>query len=78
MEFVLAEIWGGSRSKKPCVFPYKVLAAGDERYFLCAAVAAVAVAVAVGLHLFLPHCNGGPKLLWVCLCVRSYRVFWNL
>ena len=27
---------------------------------------------------FLPHCNGGCKLLWVCLCVRSYRVFWNL
>ena len=28
--------------------------------------------------LFLPQCNGGLKLLWVCLCVRSYRVFWNL
>ena len=27
---------------------------------------------------FLPHCNGGFKLLWVGLCVRSYRVFWNL
>ena len=27
---------------------------------------------------FLPHCNGGFKLLWVCLCVRSYGVFWNL
>jgi hypothetical protein len=27
---------------------------------------------------FLPHCNGGFKLLWLCLCVRSYRVFWNL
>ena len=27
---------------------------------------------------FLPQCNGGLKLLWVCLCVRSYRVFWNL
>ena len=24
---------------------------------------------------FLPQCNGGFKLLWVCLCVRSYRVF---
>ena len=21
---------------------------------------------------FLPHCNGGFKLLWVCLCMRSY------
>ena len=27
---------------------------------------------------FWPHCNGGFKLLWVCLCVRGYRVFWNL
>ena len=25
-----------------------------------------------------PQCHGGFKLLWVCLCVRSYRVFWNL
>ena len=28
--------------------------------------------------LFLPHCNGGFKLLWVCLRARGYRVFWNL
>ena len=27
---------------------------------------------------FLPHCNGGFKLLWVCLRVRNQRVFWNL
>ena len=27
---------------------------------------------------FWPQCNGGFKLLWVCLRVRSYRVFWNL
>ena len=27
---------------------------------------------------FLLHCNGGFKLLWVCLCVRSHRVFWTL
>ena len=32
----------------------------------------------VGRFFFLPQCNGGFKLLWVCLCVRSYRVFWNL
>ena len=37
-----------------------------------------AVAAAVGLPGFLPHCNGGFKLPWVCLCVRSYRLFWNL
>ena len=26
----------------------------------------------------LPHCSGGFKLLWVCLCVHSCSVFWNL
>ena len=65
--------WGGSRSTKRCVFPCKVAAGDDERYLVCATGAA-----AVGLPFFLPHCNGGFKLLWVCLCVRSYRVFWNL
>ena len=65
--------WGGSRSTKPCVFPCQVAAADDERYLLCAAVAAV-----VGLPFFLPHCKGGFKLLWVCFRVRSYRVLWNL
>ena len=33
-------LWGGSRSTKPCVFPCKVAAAGDESYLVCAAVAA--------------------------------------
>ena len=56
--------WGGGRSTKPCVFPCKVAAGDDERYLVCAAVAA-----GVGLPFFLPHCNGGFKLLWVCLCV---------
>ena len=42
-----ALFWGGSRSTKPCVFPCKVAAAGDERYLVCAAVAA-----AVGLPFF--------------------------
>ena len=39
--------WGGSWSTKPCVFPCKVAAPFDERYFVCAAVA-----VAVGLSFF--------------------------
>ena len=34
-------------------------------------------AVRFGVFL-LPRCNGGLKLLWMRLCVRSYRVFWNL
>ena len=47
--------WGGSRSTKPCVFPCKVAAGDDERYLVCAAVAA-----GVGLcAFFLPRCNGG-------------------
>ena len=39
-------VWGGSRSTKPCVFPCKVAAAGDERYLVCAAGAAAVVSVA--------------------------------
>ena len=39
--------WGGSQSTKPCVFPCKVAAGDDERYLVCAAVAA-----AVGLSFF--------------------------
>ena len=31
---------------KPCIFPRKVVAAGDERYLVCAAVAAAVVFVA--------------------------------
>ena len=38
--------WGGSRSTKPCIFPCKVVAGGDERYLMCAAVAAGVVSVA--------------------------------
>ena len=30
-------LWGGSRSTKPCVFPCKVAAAGDESCLMCAA-----------------------------------------
>ena len=29
-------LWGGSRSTKPCIFPCKVAAAGDERYLVYA------------------------------------------
>ena len=32
MNVAWAMFWGGSRSTKPCVFPCKVAAAGDERY----------------------------------------------
>ena len=60
--------WGGSRSTKPCVFPCKVAAGGDERYLVCAAVAAV-----VGLSFFCAL-----KLLWVCFCLHSFMRVLNL
>ena len=40
MHVAWAMFWGGSQSTKPCVFPCKVAAAGDERYLVCAADAA--------------------------------------
>ena len=46
MNVAWAMLWGGSRSTKPCVFPCKVAAAGDERYLVCAAGAAAVVSVA--------------------------------
>ena len=58
--------WGGSRSTKPCVFPCKVAAAGDESYLVCAAVAA---GVVWFLHVF---CNDA------CSCVRSSMRFLKL
>ena len=56
-----AVCWGGSRSTKPGVFPCKVAAAGDERYLVCAAVAAAVVSCAnCSSYVF---CNE-----WLCLC----------
>ena len=68
MNVARALFWGGGRSTKLCIFLCKMAAGGDERYLLCAAGAA-----GVGLPFFLQHCNGGFKLLWVCLCVRTYK-----
>ena len=60
--------FGEEAGARNFIFLCKMAAGGDERYLLCAAGAA-----AVGLPFFLPHCNGGFKLLWVCLCVGTYR-----
>ena len=35
MNIAWALFWEGSRSTKPCIFPCKVVAAGDERYLVC-------------------------------------------
>ena len=69
--------WGGSRSTKPCVYPCKVAAAGDERYLVCAAVAAAVVSCAnCSSYVF---CN---ERLFLCvvLCVSwscGGRSHWN-
>ena len=57
-------LWGGSRSTKPRVFLRKVAAAGDERYLVCAAVAA-------GVVLVPPLCSATSG----CSCVRSSMRF---
>ena len=46
MNVAWALCWGGSRRTKPYVFPCKVAAGGDERYLVCAAVAAAVVSSA--------------------------------
>ena len=57
---------GRKPKHKPCVFPCKVAAAGDQRYLVCAAVAA---AVVWFLYVF---CKNG------CSCVRSSLRFLKL
>ena len=67
MNVACSVLWGGSRRTKPCVFPCKVAAAGDERYLVCAAVAAGVVLVPL-----LCSATAG------CSCVRSSICFLNL
>ena len=69
MNVAWAMFWGGSRSTKPCVFPCKVAATGDERYLVCAAVAAGVVSVANCSSYF---ATSG------CSCVRSSMRFLKL
>ena len=61
MNVAWALFLGGSRGTKPCVFPCKVVAAGDERYIVCAAVAAAVVPDAIGSSSV--FCNE-----WLFLC----------
>ena len=71
MNVAWAMFWGGSRSTKPCVFPCKVAAAGDERYLVCAAVAAGVVFMRE-LFLLCVFATSG------CSCARSSMRFLNL
>ena len=61
MNVAWAMLWGGSRSTKPCIFPCKVAAAGDERYLVCAAVAVWIVSSSIGSSY--GFCNE-----WLFLC----------
>ena len=61
MNVAWAMFWGGGRSTKPCIFPCKVAAGGDERYPVCAAGAAAVVPDATGS--FCVFCNE-----WLFLC----------
>ena len=70
MNVAWAMLWGGSRSTKPCVFPCKVAGGDDERYLVCAAVAAAVVPDAIGSS------YGFCKNL--CSCVRSSMRFLKL
>ena len=67
MNVAWAMFWGGSRSTKP---PCKVAAGDDERYLVCAAVAAAVVPDAIGS--FYVFCSNG------CSCVRSSMRFLKL
>ena len=70
MNVAWAMLWGGSRSTKPCIFPCKVTAAGDERYLVC-------VAGAAGVIL----CTNGSSYVFcknACSCVRNSMRFFTL
>ena len=66
MNLACSVLRGGRRSTKPCVSPCRVAAAGDERYLVCAAVAAAVVLVP-------PLCSATSG----CSCVRSSMRFLN-
>ena len=60
---------GRSRSRQPCAFPCEVVAAGDERYLLCAAGAAGVVSSAI----FFVAC-----VLQLCVsCICVCRSHWS-
>ena len=70
MNVAWAMFWGGSRSTKPCVFPCKVAAASDDRYLVCAAVAAgrnntLNVGWCVTLHNITIHSMKGGVRLYI-------------
>ena len=68
MNVAWAMFEGGSRSTKPCVFPCKVAAAGDEWYLACAAGAAGVASVVSRIDSFYVFCNNS------CSCVKGFAI----
>ena len=63
-------LWGGSQRTKPCVFPCKVAAGDDERYLVCATLAAgVVLCTNRSSYVFCKN---------ACSCVRSSMRFLKL
>ena len=88
-----AVCWGGSRSTKPCVFPCKVAAAGDESYLVCRGgcgwgrlvpsmcFATMVVPACVVLFLFFWICACQIALEWLhecCLVLRLLAYYYCL
>ena len=68
MNVVWALFWVGSRGTKSCIFPCKVASAGDEKYLVCAAVAAGVVPDVMGSSSV--FCNKWLcPFMYVVLCV---------
>ena len=66
---------GGSRSTKPCVFPCKVAAAGDEGYLLCAAGAVWIVSRSIGSSSLSARVDANRNVMaaWMCTwCCKTH------
>ena len=73
MNVAWALFWGGRWSTKPCVFPCKVAAGGDERYLVCAAGAAGVVSCANVFLLCVLQRVAVPMIVVIWCChVRRY------
>ena len=70
--------WGGSRSTKPCVYPCKVAAAGDERYILCEAGAAWIVSTHNRFfHGGLQRVDANRIVVAACMCACCCKTHWK-
>ena len=78
MNVAWAMFWGGSRSTKPCIFPCKVAAAGDERYLVCATGAAAVVSCANWFPLCILQRVVVPVCVVLCVSwISGCRSHWN-